>query len=269
MLDIGRNWLIIKIVNDCRGGVAILKSERKKLIMERISQYDFVTLDSLVSLLETSESTVRRDLDELEAERKLHRIHGGAERLSSLQEELSNQQKAIKNVQEKKLIAQKAKDLIDDGEVIFIEAGTTNELLVDKLTSQNLTVVTNSIHHGIKLVEKGIPTVMIGGNVKIPTDANIGPIAFQQINQLNFDKAFLGTNGIDGENLTTPDIYEATIKQAVIASSKEAFVLTDATKLDQVAFAKFAKLKEVTLVINRSSKPIVTTIKEKTKVIEV
>ncbi len=237
--------------------------------MDQLSQADFVTLDHLVSILKSSESTVRRDLDELEAEHKLHRIHGGAEKLHSLQEELSVQQKAIKNVQEKKLIAHAAKDFICEGDVIFIEAGTTNELLVDCLNRIDITVVTNSIHHAIKLSEKGIPTVMIGGNVKISTDANVGPIALQQLNQLNFDRAFLGANGADCDNLTTPDIYEGAIKEMVIANSKETFVLADSSKLGKIYFAKFAKVEEVTLIINRSSNAIVNTIKEKTKVIEV
>ncbi len=237
--------------------------------MDQLNQADFVTLDHLVSLLKSSESTVRRDLDELEAEHKLHRIHGGAEKLHSLQEELSVQQKAIKNVQEKKLIAHAAKERICQGDVIFIEAGTTNELLVDCLNRIDITVVTNSIHHAIKLVERQIPTVMIGGDVKIPTDANVGPIAVQQLSQLNFDRAFLGTNGVDCDNLTTPDIYEGAIKETVIANSKETFILTDSSKLEKIYFAKFARLEEVTLIINRSSKPIVNTLKDKTKVIEV
>lgn len=237
--------------------------------MDRLREDDFVTLDSLVALLETSESTVRRDLDELEAERKLHRIHGGAEKLHSLQEELSVQQKSIKNVQEKKLIAQKAREFICEGEVIFIEAGSTNELLVDELSATDITVVTNSINHAIKLVDKQIRTIVIGGEVKMTTQANIGPLALKQINQLSFDKAFMGTNGIDNDNLTTPDIYEATIKQAIIANSKEIFVLTDSTKLDVVSFAKFAKVEEANLIINRSSKAIVEKLKKKTKVIQV
>lgn len=79
----------------------ILKSKRKQLIMEKLSHDKFVNLEDLVSMLDTSESTVRRDLDELESERKLHRVHGGAELPPSLQEEFTNQQKSIKNIQEK------------------------------------------------------------------------------------------------------------------------------------------------------------------------
>ena len=86
----------------------MLKTERKQLILEELNQHHVVSLEKLVSLLETSESTVRRDLDELEAENKLRRVHGGAELPHSLQEEETIQEKSVKNLQEKKLIAQKA-----------------------------------------------------------------------------------------------------------------------------------------------------------------
>lgn len=228
-----------------------------------------MTLETLIALLDTSESTVRRDLDELESERKLRRVHGGAEKLHSLQEELSNQQKAIKNVQEKRRIAHKALDFIEPGGVIFIEAGTTTEILISCLVRTDITVVTNSPHHAISLTKRGISTILIGGNLKSTTDANIGPISLKQIEALNFDRAFLGTNGIDEQYLTTPDIYEASIKEAVIASSKETYVLTDSTKLGQKSFAKFASLDEVVLVMDHSEKTILKDIKEKTEVVEV
>lgn len=89
--------------------------------------------------------------------------------------------------------------MIKDHDVIFIDAGTTNELLVQEIVNPTVTVVTNSIHHATKLVERNVPTVIIGGKVKSSTDASIGGIALNQIGQLNFDKAFLGMNGIDDE----------------------------------------------------------------------
>ena len=87
----------------------MLKTERKKLVLEELSKHKVVTLEKLVGLLDTSESTVRRDLDELESENKLRRVHGGAELPHSLQEEETIQEKSVKNLQEKKLIAQKAR----------------------------------------------------------------------------------------------------------------------------------------------------------------
>lgn len=167
----------------------MLKTERKQLILEELNQHHVVSLEKLVSLLETSESTVRRDLDELEAENKLRRVHGGAELPHSLQEEETIQEKSVKNLQEKKLLAQKAASLIKEKDVIFIDAGTTTAFLIHELVNKNVTVVTNSIHHAAQLVEKQIPTVMVGGNVKTATDASIGGVALNQINQLHFDRA--------------------------------------------------------------------------------
>ena len=237
--------------------------------MEKISQDNFVALDALVIALNTSESTVRRDLDELESEQKLRRVHGGAELPRSLQEELTNQQKSIKNIQEKAQIAQKAASFISDNDVIFIDAGTTNELLLEQLTQDNLTVVTNSIHHASKLVERNIKTIIIGGLVKNSTDASIGNIAVEQIRQLNFDKAFLGINGVDSDFLTTPDIEEAVIKKTVIEKKKKTYVLMDSSKIGQVSFAKFGKIDDVDIITNVSNGNLIKIIKEKTKVIEV
>ena len=77
---------IITCVNDFNKEVTlILKSERKQIIMEKLAQENFVTLEFLVGVLDTSESTVRRDLDELASEKKLHRVHGGAEKNHPLQ----------------------------------------------------------------------------------------------------------------------------------------------------------------------------------------
>lgn len=256
-------------VNDCKGGVNILKSERKSLIEEKIAQDGVVSLEDLVNLLKTSESTVRRDLDELEAEHKLRRIHGGAERIHPLQEELTNQQKSIKNVQAKQKIARQAVQLIEAGEVIFIDAGTTTELLIDQLEGVAITVVTNSIHHAVKLVEKNLKTIIIGGDVKSSTDACVGPVALKQIAGLNFDKAFIGINGIDEAFLTTPDMAEAAVKAEIIRNSRQTYVLADASKLGQVSFVKVASVAAVDLVLEKTDQAIVTTLKEQTRVIEV
>ncbi|WP_270320807.1 DeoR/GlpR family DNA-binding transcription regulator [Streptococcus infantarius] len=247
----------------------ILKSKRKQLIMEKLSHDKFVRLDDLVSLLDTSESTVRRDLDELESERKLHRVHGGAELPHSLQEEFTNQQKSIKNIQEKMQVARKAASLISNDDVIFVDAGTTNELLLGYLNQDNLTVVTNSIHHAAKLVDKNIQTIIIGGHVKKSTDASIGAVAYEQIKQLNFDKAFLGINGIDEEFLTTPDMEEAVIKKTVIENARKSYIVTDSSKIGRVSFAKVDKIENATIITNQSSGALMKKIKENTRVIEV
>lgn len=248
--------------------IPILKSERKQLILDEIKEKKFIQLEEMLQLLETSESTVRRDLDELESEGHLRRVHGGAEVITKLQAEESMQEKSIKNVQAKSEIAKKALSLIEDGDVIFIDAGTTTELLVDMLYQEDLTVVTNSIHHAAKLVEKQFKTIIIGGFVKHSTDASIGKTAVDQIAQLNFDKVFMGMNGVDEHFLTTPDIEEAVIKKTIIENAQKAFVLLDASKLGQVSFVKVERIEKVTLITQRSDGALMKKIKEKTEVIE-
>nr|WP_260471103.1 DeoR/GlpR family DNA-binding transcription regulator [Streptococcus cristatus] len=247
---------------------SMLKSKRKQLILEKVMKDKFVSLEYLVKALDTSESTVRRDLDELESERKLRRVHGGAESLHFLQEEESNQEKSIKNIQEKTKIAQKAASLIQEYDVIFIDAGTTNELLVNELHDPSVTVVTNSIHHATKLVERNIPTVIIGGVVKRSTDASIGGVALNQIGQLNFDKAFIGMNGIDDGFFTTPDMEEGAVKRAILENAKRTYVLADASKLGQTSFAKVAPVSRARLITNQTESEVIQKIKEKTEVIE-
>ena len=246
----------------------MLKSKRKQLILEKVTKDKFVSLEYLVQTLNTSESTVRRDLDELESERKLRRVHGGAESLHFLQEEESNQEKSIKNIQEKTKIAQKAASLIQEYDVIFIDAGTTNELLVNELHDPSVTVVTNSIHHATKLVERNISTVIIGGVVKRSTDASIGGVALNQIGQLNFDKAFIGMNGIDDGFFTTPDMEEGAVKRAILENAKRTYVLADASKLGQTSFAKVAPISRARLITNQTESEVIQKIKEKTEVIE-
>lgn len=211
----------------------MLKTERKQLILEELNQHHVVSLEKLVSLLETSESTVRRDLDELEAENKLRRVHGGAELPHSLQEE-----------------------------------ETITAFLIHELVNKNVTVVTNSIHHAAQLVEKQIPTVMVGGNVKTATDASIGGVALNQINQLHFDRAFIGMNGVDDGYYTTPDMEEGAVKRAILENAKQTYVLVDSSKIGQTCFAKVAPLKRA-IVITSQGHELLQVIKEKTEVIEV
>ncbi|MQA58730.1 DeoR family transcriptional regulator [Streptococcus dysgalactiae] len=236
--------------------------------MAKIVEDNYVALEDLMQLLDSSESTVRRDLGELEQEGRLHRVHGGAELFHSLQEELSNQEKSVKNSQIKQALAQKASRFVYDNDVIFIDAGTTTEFLLPFLQGKNVTVVTNSIHHATRLVDLSIKTIIIGGYVKQTTDASIGSVALEQIRQMNFDKAFLGMNGVDEAYLTTPDMEEAVIKKAVIANAKVSYILVDGTKIGQVSFVKVAAIDQVTIITEAASTEILKKIKEKAKVIE-
>ena len=159
--------------------------------------------------------------------------------------------------------------MIQEQDVIFIDAGTTNELLINELSSKHMTVVTNSIHHATKLVEKNIPTVIIGGVVKSSTDASIGGVALNQIGQLNFNKAFIGMNGIDENFYTTPDMEEGAVKRAILENAKQTYILADASKIGQTSFVKVAPIKRASIITSACASEQLEKIKEKTEVIEV
>ena len=247
----------------------MLKSERKQIILDMLAEFSFVTLEQLTQRLKTSESTCRRDLDELAEAGYLHRVHGGAELVTSLQTELDNREKAVIHVQDKEELVQHCLTLLSPGDVVFIDPGSTTALLVQELGHLDITVVTNSIHHATALVDQGIKTHIIGGFVKHSTDASVGAIALQQIEELHFDKAFIGINGIDSDYLTTPDPEEAILKRTVVANAKVTYVLADGSKLGQTAFVKVAPVQDIVLVTNASETPLLKSIKEKTRVITV
>lgn len=252
-----------------QGGGNILKSERQQLILEKLEQDNFVRLEELVLLLDSSESTIRRDLDDLELAGKLRRVHGGAESLAGFRLEESIQQKSVKNIQFKKELSVRAATLIEKSDVIFLDAGTTTELLIPLLSGMDVTVVTNSIHHATKLVDLEISTMIVGGMVKLSTDASIGVVAVEQIRRLNFDKAFLGMNAVDELDYTTPDIEEAVIKRTVLENAKISYVLLDSSKIGQKSFVKVAPVSQAILLTNKSDSLLLQKIKKKTKVIEV
>ena len=141
--------------------------------------------------------------------------------------------------------------------------------MIPHLANRQVTVVTNSIHHAVKLVDLGVSTRIVGGKVKHSTDASIGSTAQEQIRQLNFDCAFIGANGVDANYFTTPDMEEAVIKRTVIANAQKAYVLADASKLGQVTYAKVAEVEKVTIITNASEEGLLKELKEKTRVIEV
>ncbi|GHU44234.1 DeoR family transcriptional regulator [Bacilli bacterium] len=224
----------------------MLKNARKQKILDLVTQKGYVTLELLAQALDTSESTVRRDLTELDASQQLKRVHGGAESLFNLRYEEGVAEKSVKNVQAKQMIAQRAVSHLDNDDVIFMDAGTTVAMMTDYLAeADNLTVVTNSVHTASNLIDKKIKTIIIGGAVKPTTEAVTGNFAVQQLVTFNFNKAFIGANGVSRDGgITTADEEEAMIKRLVLQQAKEKYILADSSKLGQIYFAKIVEFDD-------------------------
>ena len=228
--------------------------ERHNIILRELKIKGMISVNDLVKLLNTSESTIRRDLNALDSEGLLKKIHGGATLVgekASRHDYKVNVRKSL-NLDEKRKIAIHAASLIQDEDVIYIDAGTTTELIIEFISNTNITAVTNGIVHAKKLLEKNIKTFILGGEIKDVTEAIIGSNAVLDLKKYNFSKGFFGANGISNENgYTTPDVTEGMVKAEALRRCKKAYVLADESKLDQVSFVTFGNIEDATLITNK------------------
>lgn len=228
----------------------MLTEERYHEILDLLNSKGAVTVIELTKLLQTSESTIRRDLNALAKLGKLNKVHGGATALERvMQGEEDMQVKSLRFQREKETIAQYAASLIRDGDFIYIDAGSTTDKLVDMINNMNVTYVTNGIIHARKLTQKGCKVYVIGGQFKPVTEAIIGAQALKSIEAFNFTKCFLGTNGIHKTyGYTTPDIEEALVKAEAMKRSFVSFILADHSKFDAVSAAVFGELRQACII---------------------
>ena len=176
-------------------------------------------------------STVRRDLSKLQQQGRLQRVHGGATLNSNRNNEQILSDKLSQNLKEKRVIGQFVAKLIEDNDCIFMDAGSSTIEMIPFIKAQNIVVVTNGLTHVEKLLNQGIKTLMIGGQVKETTFATVGASALDTLSRYCFDKAFLGMNGLDLKyGLTTPDEKEALIKEKAMEQANQSYVLLDHSK---------------------------------------
>ncbi len=232
----------------------MLTEERHNIILRELKIKGMISVNDLVKLLNASESTIRRDLNALDSEGLLKKIHGGATLVgekASRHDYKVNVRKSL-NLDEKRKIAIHAASLIKDEDVIYIDAGTTTELIIDFISNTNIIAVTNGIVHAKKLLEKNIKTFILGGEIKDVTEAIVGSNAVLDLKKYNFCKGFFGANGISNENgYTTPDANEGMVKAEALRRCKKAYVLADESKLDQVSFLTFGNIEDATLITTK------------------
>lgn len=227
----------------------MLTFERYEKILQLLEEKKVAKLSALVEATGASESTIRRDLTILENDQKLKRIHGGASIKKRKVEEPSMIEKVQYFAEEKQQIGKKAASFIKNGDSVYIDAGTSTQAILPYIEAKDIVIVTNGLNIIEEAIQRNFRTYVIGGYVKSGTHAFVGKGAVETIQQFRFDKAFIGTNGIDVNfGFSTPDPEEAQIKQLAMAQSNEAFVLADASKFGEVSFAKFARLNEASLI---------------------
>ena len=238
----------------------MLAEERFALILEQLNEKRTVTVQQLCEALHTSESTIRRDLNELDKQGKLNKVHGGAtlpdspfrtdEPTMAAKEELA--------VSQKQSIAQAAAELILPEDFIYLDAGSSTLALARALSGPalNASYVTNGVAHARLLAQKGCRVFLPGGLLRPQTEAIVGAAAVSSLQQYNFTKAFMGANGVALEaGFTTPDPEEATVKATAVHRALESWFLVDDAKFARICPAVIADLHSGAILTNRCPNP--------------
>lgn len=224
--------------------------ERKIKIVEFINEHKKATVVELCNYFEVSSATIRNDLRELEREKLLVRTHGGAMLMTKTGYEFDPYLKQIDHLEEKQKIARIAATLIDDGDTIILDTGTTTLELARLLEKKrDITVVTNDLIIALFLEDFGnVSTIFIGGLIRKHYHCTLtfGQAGAQMLSRLNVDKAFMTTNSFSYENgATTPNLDQAETKKLLLSIAATVILLCDSSKLGKNSLVQFASLDEI------------------------
>jgi DeoR/GlpR family transcriptional regulator of sugar metabolism len=227
----------------------MLKEERLKYIISQINIHNKVLSGDLSMKLNVSEDTVRRDLNELTDSGQIIKVHGGA---ISKSFHYAYSERDVYKKDEKKEIARKAVELIEDGMLVIVGGGTTMielaRLIPNKLFCTFLTI---SPVVAIELGEHpNLSVHLIGGKLSPETQIIVGAQVIQQLSEIEADLCFLGTNSLSlTKGITDSDWEAVQVKKAMIRSAKQTAILTIAEKLDSVQKIKVCSLSDLSHLI--------------------
>jgi DeoR/GlpR family transcriptional regulator of sugar metabolism len=235
----------------------MLPAQRQDRIMAEIERSGGARIVQLAELLGVSDMTVRRDIDVLADRGLVKKVYGGATiRSQGASEEPGFEAKSSREPAAKELIAAAAASLVQPKATIAVSAGTTTYAAAVHLARiPQLTVVTNSVRVADYLYCNGEPsqTVLLTGGLRTPSDALVGPIAVETISGLHVDLLLMGVHGMDPvSGFTTPNLMEAEMNRAMVASAARLVVLADHTKWGVVGLAKMAALVDASVLVSDS-----------------
>jgi DeoR family transcriptional regulator, aga operon transcriptional repressor len=239
----------------------LLVEERRRLIVEYVETNGRATVEELATRFGTSTVTIRNDLEALARSGALARSHGGA--LPATQPVTNDVPLNIKETRshpQKLRIGHAAAKLINDGETIILDSGSTTAEIarqIRQMKFESLTVVTNALNIALEL--SGLPNIrvmMLGGLLRPTSYSLVGPDAEQALSRISADKLFLGVDGLDPlVGVTTPDPLEASLNALMMRVSRETIAVFDASKLGQRSLSVITPVSTLNAVITDSSAP--------------
>jgi len=226
--------------------------DRQYQILQCLLDNGEVGVKNLADLFELHETTVRRELREMEKEGLLKRTHGGVRLVEPIRYELPYELRAKEQVDAKRKIAAAARKLIHPKMVIGLSGGTTcTELARQLITHDDLTVITNAVNVAIELRSRPNTRVVITGGILTANSYElVGSQVSESMHKYHLDCVFLGASGIESDfGISVSDESEANAINAIISSAEQLIVLADHTKIGKAKFAHLCPLANVSLLI--------------------
>jgi DeoR family transcriptional regulator, aga operon transcriptional repressor len=233
------------------------RNSRAQKILGELLREGEVSVELLAERLKISSSTVRRELAELEQAGLLRRTHGGAVRIEPMLYEpfrhvssfgAQEQQRAA----EKRRIGLAAAEIIQDGEVIAIGAGTTTTQVARSIRHRKgITVLTNAVNIAMELSHRvDLKVIVTGGTLSGDWFALTGPVAITAVGEMFVDRAFIGVDGVHHEHgLTTNYPDQATVHRAMMRQARQRIVVADHTKIGDIGMALIGPTSDIDLII--------------------
>ena len=232
--------------------------ERQQHILDLIEKRNSISVSELCQLLGVSDMTIRRDLRSLSKAGLLERVYGGALLRRGRSYEPPYITRMAENIEKKEIIGRRAAALVDDGDSIALDVGTTTLELAKSLRSaSNLTIITASVHIANILNEApSLRLILTGGILRTQELSLIGHIAERTFKDFHVDKAFVGVGGLDlKDGLTEYNVEDMLVKRAMIENADQVIVVTDSSKLGKNCFATIAPLSVVDILVTDSDIP--------------
>lgn len=211
----------------------MLNEERRRAIIEILERDGRVLVTDMARKFDTSQVTIRKDLEVLHAHGLVHRTHGGAlpSREGALADPTLREKEKLRR-REKLRIAASAAAQVQEGQVVILDSGTTTTAIARALRNfHNITIITNAVNIAAELTGAPVEVILTGGTLRKNSFSLVGPIAEETLRRLNADILFLGVDGFDVHyGLSTPNLLEAKVNRVMVEVAKRTVAVCDSSK---------------------------------------
>ncbi|OXS78701.1 DeoR/GlpR family DNA-binding transcription regulator [Domibacillus enclensis] len=229
----------------------MLPQDRQSEIMKQLQKFRTIKISDISKSLNVTRETIRKDLYEMEERGLVRKVHGGAI-INKANFETKYINRKSTNEAEKRSIAKRAAEFVEDGDTIYIDYGTTALFFTQEILSKkDLTVVTNSLPIASELVDySDFDVIILGGSVRKNEKSLFGPVAYRGIEKIYVDKGFFGIGAVDiHAGYTNVHMGESEVSRLMMSHSQKNILMADYSKFNTAAMNQVASIEEVDVLI--------------------